>query len=273
LFELRIEQLTAAPGGEIICMALVGLLGLAVGSFLNVVIYRLPRRKSLIRPRSSCPGCGSEIRWYHNVPLLSYLMLRGRCRQCGVKISPRYPLVEACTALLFLFFFWRYGLSVTTVGFWLFGAALLAVFFIDLEHQLIPDMITIPGVGVGVVLAVVSDHLSVLSSLTGVLAGGGSFLLLAWVGQRLFKKESLGGGDIKLAAMMGAFVGPLRIFLVFVLSAVLGLLVSLVVLMISTRFRRERLLPFGPFLVLAALLVVFYGQEALTWYWQHFLSP
>lgn len=258
-------------GARVIITALVAALGLAVGSFLNVVIYRLPRSKSLVTPRSSCPGCGALIRWYQNVPLLSYIFLRGRCRGCVARISPRYPLVELLTAVLFLVFFWRYGISVATAGFWFFSACLVAVFFIDLEHTIIPDKITLPGVAIGLMLAAVSDHLDFVSSILGVFAGGGSFLLVGWLGAKMFKKESLGGGDVKLAAMMGAFIGPARIFLVFVFSAVLGLLVSVVVLMISARFRRERMLPFGPFLVLAALLVVFYGQEMIDWYWRHFL--
>lgn len=260
------------PGIGFILAGLVALLGLVVGSFLNVVIYRLPRKKSIVLPRSSCPGCGAMIPWYFNVPVLSYIILRGRCGSCGTRISPRYPLVEICTAILFLVFFRRYGLSVTTVGFWLFGASLVAVFFIDLEHKIIPDKITLPGIVIGLALAVVGEHIDIVSSILGIFAGGGSFLLIGLLGEKLFKKESLGGGDVKLAAMMGAFVGPLRIFLVFVAAAVLGLLVSAVVLLISSRFRRERMLPFGPFLVLAALLVVFYGQKAIEWYWQYFLA-
>jgi leader peptidase (prepilin peptidase)/N-methyltransferase len=264
------DRIMDIPGAGTIITALVAALGLAVGSFLNVVIYRLPRNKSLVTPRSSCPGCGTLIRWYQNVPLLSYVILRGRCRGCGTRISPRYPLVELLTAVLFLVFFWRYGISVATAGFWFFSACLVAVFFIDLELTIIPDKITLPGIAMGLGLAAVGDHLDFVSSVLGVFAGGGSFLLVGWLGSKLFKKEALGGGDIKLAAMMGAFIGPVRIFLVFVFSAVLGLLVSVVVLAISARFRRERMLPFGPFLVLAALLVVFYGQELIDWYWRHF---
>ncbi len=266
------NQIMNIPQIDIILAGLVAVLGLAVGSFLNVVIYRLPRGKSLSRPRSSCPGCGAMIRWYQNVPVLSYVFLRGRCRGCGEHISPRYPLVEIITAILFLIFFWRYGISATTVGFWFFCACLVAVFFIDLEHTIIPDRITLPGIVIGLGLALVSDHIDFVSSLLGVITGGGSFLLIGLLGQKMFKKESLGGGDIKLAAMMGAFIGPVRIFLVFVFSAVLGLAVSAVILMISAKFRRDRMLPFGPFLVLAAILVVFYGQDVIDWYWRNFLT-
>ena len=258
-------------GLNILVIALVSALGLAVGSFVNVIIFRLPRNKSLSRPRSFCPACETAIRWYHNVPIVSYIVLRGRCHNCRTPIPVRYPLVEMTTAALFLIFFLRYGISIATVGFWLFCAGLVAVFFIDLEHTIIPDKITLPGIVVGLVVAAVSDHIKVTSSILGIFAGGGSFLLIGWLGQKMFKKESLGGGDIKLAAMMGAFIGPSRIFLVFVLSAVLGLLTSAVVLPISPRFRRERMLPFGPFLVLAAFLVVFYGQDVIDWYWRRFL--
>ena len=251
---------------------LVAVFGLAAGSFLNVVIYRLPRKKSLVRPRSSCPSCGQAIRWYLNVPLVSFLVLRGRCQSCGARISVRYPLVEAGTAALFVLFFWRYGVSMTTVGFWFLSAALVVVFFIDLDCGIIPDAITLPGIVVGVAFAAVSQHLSVVTSLLGILVGGGSFLALAWIGQALFRKDSMGGGDIKLAAMLGAFLGPLRVLLIFVFSAVIGLLVSAAVLFLSARFRRERMLPFGPFLVAAALLVVFYGQTIINWYRVHFLT-
>ncbi len=250
----------------------VAILGLAVGSFLNVVIYRLPRKKSLITPRSSCPDCGVTIRWHLNVPVLSYLILRGRCRHCGSKISLYYPLVEAVTAALFWLFYWRYGLTVSAAGFWLLSAALVVVFFIDLEWGIIPDVVTLPGIALGLVFSLVSGHLEVTSSALGILAGGGTFFALGLLGRAIFKKESLGGGDIKLAAMLGAFIGPLRVFLVFAFSALLGLLTSLVVLCFSARFRRERILPFGPFLVLAALFIIFCGQELINWYSEHFLA-
>ncbi len=249
----------------------VVVLGLCIGSFVNVVIYRLPRKKSLIRPGSACPGCGQTIKWYLNIPVLSYLFLRGRCAGCGERISFRYPLVEMTTGILFLLFFRQYGLSVTTIGFWLLSAALVAVFFIDLDFKIIPDAITLPGIVVGLVFSLVSDHQTIVSSLLGILAGGGTFLAMGLLGQAIFKKESLGGGDIKLAAMLGAFLGPLRVFLIFISSAAIGLLVSIVILTISARFRRERLMPFGPFLVLAAILVVFYGAGFVDWYWNTFI--
>ncbi len=241
-------------------------LGLAVGSFTNVLIHRLPRRMSLIRPRSSCPSCRTPIRWYQNIPLFSYLFLRGRCSTCNVPISLRYPIVELAGGILFVAFFWRYGFSFTTLGFWLFSLAMLAIFFIDLDCRIIPDVITLPGIGVGLVLSLISPHISIADSLLGVLAGGGSFLAVAMLGQWLFKKESMGGGDIKLAAMLGAFLGPSRIFLILILSAFIGLLVSVAVLAISEKFRKDRTIPYGPFLVMAAYIAVFYGGELLDWY-------
>jgi leader peptidase (prepilin peptidase)/N-methyltransferase len=250
---------------------LVALFGLAVGSFLNVVIYRLPRGKSLIRPGSSCPKCRAAIPWYLNVPVFSYLVLRGKCHTCGCKIPVRYPLVEAGTALLMLLFYWRYGLSVTTIGFWLLGLSLIVVFFIDLEFGIIPNVITLPGILVGFAFSFFSDHLTVASSALGILAGGGTFYVLGILGRWLFKKDSLGGGDVKLAAMLGAFLGPVRVFLIFIGSAFLGLVVSAVILALSARFRKDRILPFGPFLVAAALIVIFYGQRIVDWYWGTFI--
>ncbi len=252
---------------------LVLLLGLAVGSFTNVLIYRLPRGMSLITPRSSCPSCQSPIRWYQNVPVVSYLFLRGRCSSCRRPISIRYPLVEIASGLLFVAFFWRYGYSLTTVGFGLFSLGMLAVFFIDLDCRIIPDVITLPGIGVGVVLSLASSHLSIGTSLLGVLAGGGSFLAVALLGQWLFKRESMGGGDIKLAAMLGAFLGPSRIFLILILSAIIGLAVSVIVMAISARFRKDRTIPYGPFLVMAAYIAVFYGGELIDWYTRTVIGP
>jgi len=249
----------------------VTVFGLAAGSFLNVVIYRLPRKKSLVKPGSSCPKCGMAIPWYLNVPVFSYLILLGRCHNCAFKIPIRYPLVEAGTSLLLLLFYWHYGLSVTTVGFWLLGMSLIAVFFIDLEFGIIPNAITLPGILVGFAFSIVSDHVTVTSSALGILAGGGTFYAMGVLGRVLFKKDSLGGGDVKLAAMLGAFLGPVRVFLVFMGSAFLGLIVSLVVLSFSAKFRKDRILPFGPFLVAAALVIIFYGQQIVDWYWGTFV--
>ncbi|MBI3871649.1 MAG: prepilin peptidase [candidate division Zixibacteria bacterium] len=256
---------------QIYLWALVVALGLAIGSFVNVLIYRLPKHESIFWPRSRCPSCKHVIRWHHNIPVLSWLILRGRCAFCGKRIGAIYPGVELICALLFAAFYARYGVSFTTLGFWYMAATLLAVFFIDLEHQIIPNKLTYPGVVVGVATAFVSAHLTVLQSLLGVLAGVALFAGIAFLGRLLFKEESMGGGDVKLAAMLGAFLGAGKMMIVLVLSAAIGLVISLAVMLVSPRLRQERLVPFGPFLAIATLVVAFFGESIVGYYVRHFL--
>lgn len=252
--------------------AMVIFLGLCFGSFANVLIWRLPRNQSISRPRSQCPGCGNTLRWFHNIPVLSWLVLRGRCAYCRTKISWIYPTVELITAALFATFYARYGLSWTTLGFWYMSLTLVAVFFIDLEHQIIPNKLTYPGVLVGLATSIFSSHLPWHQSLLGAAVGAGVFIGVAVLGHYMFKKESMGGGDVKLAAMLGAFLGIGRILLVFVLSAAIGLVISLVAMAVSEKIRRERIIPFGPFIALATFVVAFYGEQIVDFYIAHFLK-
>jgi leader peptidase (prepilin peptidase)/N-methyltransferase len=250
---------------------LVVALGLTVGSFVNVLICRLPGGESIWRPQSRCPSCRNPLRWYHNIPVFSWVFLRGRCAFCGTRISWKYPVVEMACAALFAAFYARYGVSFTTLGFWYMSATLIAVFFIDLEHQIIPNRLTYPGIPVGIATALLSPHLAWSQSLLGVAAGAAVFAGMAVLGRALFKKESMGGGDIKLAAMLGAFLGVANILVVFILSAVIGLVISLVAMLVSPALRRERLIPFGPFLALATVVVCFFGEEIVSYYVRHFL--
>ncbi|MGQ9656233.1 MAG: prepilin peptidase, partial [Thermodesulfobacteriota bacterium] len=172
-------------------------LGSVIGSFLNVCIYRLPRGESLVFPGSHCPLCGARIRWYDNVPLLSYLLLKGRCRDCRGRIAPRYPLVEAISAVLCLWVLARYGLSVTSAIHYVFVCALVVVAFIDLDHQIIPDLITYPGIAAGVAASFISPGVTLRDSLLGLLVGGGILLAVALVFRWIRKKEGLGMGDVK----------------------------------------------------------------------------
>lgn len=250
---------------------LVAALGLAVGSFVNVLIWRLPRRQSVMRPRSHCPACGNALRWYHNIPVFSWIALRARCAFCDAPISWVYPAVEIASAGLFVGFFARYGPTFTTLGFWYLAAVLIAVLFIDWEHRIIPNRITYPTVVVGLVIALVSAHLTFRESLLGAAAGFVGFLAIGYLGNLLFKKDSLGGGDIKLAAGLGAFLGIWKVLLVFVLSAAVGLALSLAAMAISPTLRRDRVIPFGPFLAIAALIAGFWGEEILQLYMQSFI--
>ncbi|HUU47111.1 MAG TPA: prepilin peptidase [Acidobacteriota bacterium] len=263
--------MSASGTVSIIIWVTVVALGLAVGSFTNVLIYRLPRRESLWRPRSRCPACGNALRWYHNIPVVSWVILRGRCAFCRAAISWVYPLVELLTAGLFAAFFARYGISVVTLGFWYLSVTLVAVFFIDLRHRIIPNTLTYPGVVVGVALAMVSSHLSWSQSLLGAAAGLGIFIGMAYFGRLVFRKDSMGGGDVKLAAVLGAFLGVGKLLVILVLSAAIGLVISLVGLWASPELRRDRTIPYGPFLALAAVVVCFFGESLITYYVRHFL--
>lgn len=237
------------------------LLGAAVGSFLNVVIYRLPRGMSLIHPGSHCPVCGAPIRFYDNIPILSYVILRGRCRNCGARISPRYFWVELLTALFFVAAYLRFGLGWTLVEAWVLISYLLAVSLIDLEFRLIPDRLTFPAIGLGFVLSYFGGNPGFLQSLLGALIGGGLMLFFAWMGEKLFGREALGGGDIKMVAAVGAFLGPWKVLMVPFLGAFLAILA--VVVLRPQGELRGLLLPFGPALALAALVMLFAGDALL----------
>lgn len=250
---------------------LVAALGLSVGSFVNVLIWRLPRHESLIRPRSRCPKCGNSLRWYHNIPVLSWLVLRGRCAFCHAKISWVYPVVEMICGALFLVFFARYDFSVATVGFWYLSSTLIAILFIDWEHRIIPNSLSYPLPVIGLAVAFLSPHLGWVQSLIGAVVGFAGFLAIAWLGHALFKKDSLGGGDIKLAAGLGAFLGAWKLSLVLILAAGIGLVVSLAAMAFSAALRRERVIPFGPFLALGALIAGLWGDTIIAYYLQTFV--
>lgn len=246
------------------------ILGSIIGSFLNVCIYRIPAGLSVVSPRSRCPYCEAPISWYQNVPIFSYLALRGRCATCGIKISPRYALVEMFTGLLFSLVLWSFGLSPATLIYWVFCAGLVVITFIDLDHQIIPDVISLPGILVGFVGSFFVPWLGWFDSLLGVLLGGGLLLTIAWGYMFLTKREGMGGGDIKLLAMIGAFMGWKAIFPVIFISSMVGTLVG-VPLMLFKRGDVRLAIPFGPFLSLGALVFLLWGPLLVRWYfslWQ-----
>jgi len=249
----------------------VGLLGLAIGSFLNVLIYRLPRDKKAMWERSACPHCGQTIPFYLNIPLVSYLILLGKCRNCKSPISFRYPLVEALNAGFYLFFLYYDGLTLALPVHYFFVSALIVIFFIDLEFQIIPDKVTLPGIVIGLAAALFVNPPGIINALIGFAVGGGSLLAIAYLGEWLFKKEAMGGGDIKMAAMMGAFVGWQKVLLIFMGGAVLGMLISIIWMSVSKKVRKERLIPFGPFLAAAAIVVIIFGDQIIRFYIDKFL--
>jgi len=239
--------------------------GAVVGSFLNVCIYRIPAEKSIVSPPSSCPACGHQIRWFENVPILGYLMLRGRCSACRIKISPRYPAVEALTGLLFALTFYYFNFSAATIIYLIFVAALVVITFIDLDHQIIPDVISLPGILVGFAGSFFISWLPWYDSIFGILLGGGSLLAVAWIYEKLTGREGMGGGDIKLLAMFGAFLGWKAVFPVIFLASLAGTLVG-VPLMLIQKGDTRLAIPFGPFLALAAIIYLFWGQMLIGWY-------
>ena len=239
---------------------LAALIGALIGSFLNVVIVRLPRNESLVLPRSRCRACGAELHWFDNIPVLSFLALRGRCRDCGGAISWRYPLVEAGTALMFALAAWRSTALADLLVAWLFLSALVVIAGIDLEHQMIPDWITLPGIAVGFVTSFLGTRVSWLDSLLGILAGGG--ILFAVI---VLSGGGMGGGDMKLGAMMGAFLGYKLALLALFLAVILGGIVALGLLSTGIRARKDPI-PFGPFLAMAAAAAMLWGETILTWY-------
>lgn len=249
---------------------LILLLGLAVGSFLNVCIYRLPEGKSIFFPPSHCPLCNKKIKFYDNIPVLSFILLKGRCRFCGSKISVQYPLVELLTAFLFVGAYIWQGLSLGFLSTIVLGCLLIIVFFVDLKHRIIPDVITLPGIVIGLGFAFFSPGIKILDSFLGILIGGGVLYLLAILGELLFKKESMGGGDIKLAAMLGAFLGWQKLFLIFFLSALLGSIIGVLAIRFSSKVKEHRTIPFGPFLALASFAALFWGEKIIKAYLDFF---
>ncbi len=240
-------------------------LGAIIGSFINVCVYRIPAGKSIISPPSSCPKCGHQIRWYQNVPILSYLLLGGKCAGCRSKISFRYPAIEALSGFLFVSTFQFFGLSPATLVYWLFLAALVTITFIDLDHQIIPDVISLPGIVVGFLCSFAVPWLPWLDSLFGVLAGGGILLAIAWLYEMLTRREGMGGGDIKLLGMIGAFLGWKAVFPVIFFASLGGTLIGVPVMLLKGKSSRFAL-PFGPFLAVAAVVYLFWGPIIVQWY-------
>lgn len=240
-------------------------LGACVGSFLNVCIYRIPEGRSVVWPGSACPSCGHRLSWWENLPIFGYLILLGRCRQCHERISPQYPLVEAIAALMALVLWRHFGPGRELAAFAFFASCLIVAAFIDLKHRIIPDLITLPGIAAGLISSCLLTPITCLDSLAGIIAGGGVFFLVAWAYGLLTGREGLGGGDIKLLAMIGAFLGWEAIPLVIMVSAGLGSIIGIAA-MFAGRGGKHTAIPFGPFLSGAALLALLRGHEIITWY-------
>jgi leader peptidase (prepilin peptidase)/N-methyltransferase len=249
------------PGAAEIVLALIGL---CIGSFLNVCIHRLPLKQSVVRPGSRCPDCGYALRWYDNVPVISYAVLRGRCRSCSKPISVQYPIIEIVTAAIFVLHWYAFGPTIMLPVRLVFACALVVLFMIDLEHQILPDVITLPGIVAGVICSLFLPP-GPLMSILGVIAGGGLLWAIAEAWYWLRKVDAMGFGDVKMLAMVGAWLGIKMVFLTFVLSSMLGGLVG-AVLIGSRRADMATRVPFGTMLAVGALVASMYGESLLAWY-------
>jgi leader peptidase (prepilin peptidase) / N-methyltransferase len=255
-------------------VSIVFIVGAIVGSFLNVCISRIPNGESVIHPPSHCPKCRAPIPFFHNIPLVSYLLLRGRCCSCGERISFRYFAVELLMAALAVFLLDQFGLGFAFVVGFVFVAALIVISFIDLDVRIVPDVISLPGIVIGLLFSVVGHYLisdpsgvvpTPLGALIGVLVGGGFLLAVAWIYEKFTGVEGMGGGDIKLLAMIGAFLGWPSIPLTLFFSSLGGSVIGLTIMLVKGVDRRYAL-PFAPFLCLGALVYLFFGREIIDFY-------
>lgn len=249
-----------------ILIVISGLFGAIIGSFLNVVILRLPDQdQSIVFPASHCPKCSSPLHWYENVPILSYIFLRGKCGHCQESIPFQYPLVELLMALLSVAIVYKFHLTLSTAGYFLFSAALLVIIFIDIHHQIIPDIISLPGIILGFFFALVGDAVTWQSSLIGLLVGGGVLYAVAFFYLLLRKIDGMGGGDIKLLAMIGAWLGWQSLPFVIFSSSLTGSIAGLIAMSHQKKGVHTRI-PFGPFLSGAALVYTFFSEKILYFF-------
>jgi leader peptidase (prepilin peptidase)/N-methyltransferase len=247
---------------EVLIPIAVFVFGAMIGSFLNVCIYRMPRKESLVFPGSHCPHCETPIRFYDNIPVVGWFLLLGKCRNCRSPISFEYPLVEALNAVGYLTLFSRFGLSAEMFLYTLFFSALVVITFIDLHHKIIPDLISLPGIAVGLVACIFFLPPSFWDALAGAAIGWTLFYLIAVV-----SRGGMGGGDIKLIAMIGAFLGWKKMLLTIMVGSFSGSIVG-ILMMIFFGKSRKYAVPFGPFLALGALISLFWGGGLIDWYLQ-----
>jgi leader peptidase (prepilin peptidase)/N-methyltransferase len=258
-------------------IAWAGLVGSAVGSFLNVCVYRLPRNESLLHPPSTCPRCGTRIAWHDNVPVLGWLWLRGRCRTCREPISAQYPLIELGVGLMWAGAAWHLGLTWTAVSAAVFGTLLLGITLTDARHYIIPHEFTIGGLALGTVIAAVQGWGALATALIGAATGFGLLYVIAWAGEKAFRKEAMGGGDIWMMAMVGAFVGWKGVLLTIFLGALLGTLVFVPLAWLTRHHPHWQhaegaeelglpLVPFGIFLAAGGAVTFLVGNQLIDWY-------
>jgi leader peptidase (prepilin peptidase)/N-methyltransferase len=246
------------------------LIGLAIGSFLNVCIYRLPREESIVKPGSHCPNCNKLIRWYDNIPILSYIFLRGKCRYCSWKIPLRYPIVELITALALFFYYRNFGFSFLLFKYFILTAVLIIATFTDFKHQIIPDQVSLGFIPVGFIFFILQYYIlhqqnfisSIVNSILGIIIGALIIYATGILGRILFKKESMGIGDVKLMAMIGAFLGYKAVILIYFIAPFFGIFYGLY----KRIFYKEEYIPYGPFLAMASIVVIFWQDKILSYF-------
>jgi leader peptidase (prepilin peptidase) / N-methyltransferase len=277
---------------------IIFIFGIAIGSFLNVCIYRIPLNQSIVKPRSHCPKCNHLIAGYDNIPLLSYLILRGKCRYCKEPFSIRYFIVELLTGLLFVLVAWQYqGITFASITYLTVVGSLIALSFIDLDHYILPDVITYPlmilGLVISIILAYVPNTGFLINHLMsgpfsvnfgrlyplynagfGLLVGGGILLVIGSIAKWILKKEAMGGGDVKLLAAIGTFLGYKLILLTLILASFVGSIIGAIVLIQAKKKDKEatsfgHYIPFGPYLAIGAVIALIWGNELINWYFMH----
>ena len=277
---MPVESSIATLNTFLLILSLV--VGCMVGSFLNVCIYRLPRNESIVRPRSKCPKCGNSIAWYDNIPIVSWLALGARCRYCGETIGWQYPLVEAITGVLFVCVYWRFGIVAATPVYMALVAGLILITFVDLADWTIPNEVTLPGIPIGIACALVGMLLpatgflvhDVFDALIGAALGGGILYALDKLTVALAKKRGMGFGDVKLLAMLGAFLGWKSVFIIIMIASLIGSVIGITLLLVHKKMGPQtegapqggHYLPFGPYLALAGLLYLFFGEWMIAAY-------
>ena len=243
--------------------------GLCVGSFLNVCIYRIPEGKSVVRPGSACPACKTAIRWYDNIPVLSYLILRAQCRSCGEKVSVRYPSIELLTGLFAILSAYFFGFTANALVHFFFYSVLITISFIDIDHGIIPDVISLPGIPLFFALSFFVSEISWSDAVLGILAGGGSLWLVAFLYLKLTGHDGMGMGDVKLLAMMGAFIGWQGVLFTIFFSSLTGTLIGFT-LMVVQRGNMKMSIPYGPFLAAGGAAYTLFGPDLIHWYFTLF---
>lgn len=250
---------------------IVFVFGLIFGSFANVCIYRMPRNMSIVKPNSHCTNCNTFIKWYDNIPILSYILLKGKCRNCNSPISIKYPLVEFFCGILFLSMYYLYGFTFMLIPFCIFVFSLLVTTVIDFEFKIIPDEISFMLIIVGIATSFFNLSLGetiwqrVLGSFLGFLAGGGSLFVIAYIGKLIFKQDAMGGGDIKIMAGIGAFVGWDKVLFAIFVASLFGSIVG-IILIICKKIGRKQEMPFGPYLAIASYLTLFFSPQVVINY-------